>query len=140
MRPASVMTFESTAWGFGDHPNMNRDSRRPASMTSGKESTVWGLGDAQREDEDDRHTVGRRKSDTSATHSCIAMGEMEVLEGYNIDDVDDDDEDYESVLFYGKEDWPLPHGTLTLDRGKAKEMDGHRDLQRIGAMGIKDMG
>lgn len=140
MRPASVMTFASTAWGLGNHPNMNRDSRRPASITSGKESTVWGLGDAQREDEDDRHTIGRRKSDTSATNSCIAMGEVEVLEGYNIDGVHDDDEDYESVLLYGKEDWPLPHGTLTLDRGKAREMDGYRDLQKIGAIGIKGMG
>lgn len=142
MRPASVMTFESTTWGLGNHPHTNRDSRRPASMTSCKESTIWGLGDAQREDEDDRHTIGRRKSDTSATNSFVAMGEVEVLEGYDIDDNDDndDDEDYESVLLYGKEDWPLPHGTLTLDRGKAKEMDGHRDLQRIGAMGIKGMG
>ncbi|CAD6571399.1 MAG: hypothetical protein ASARMPRED_004488 [Alectoria sarmentosa] len=143
MRPASVMTFESTAWGRGDHPRMNRESRQPASIISGKESTVWGLQDAQLGNEDDRQIIGRRESDASATNSCIAIGEVEVLEGYDIDD-DDDHEDYESVHVYGKEDrsehWPLPPETLTLDRGKAREMDGHGDLRSVGAMGIKGMG
>lgn len=151
IRPASVLSLESTVWGLGNNPHGNRDSRRPASILSGKESTVWGLGDAQREDEDERHTIGRRKSDVSATTSCIAMGEVEVLEGYDIhdddnddDEDDEDDEDCESILLYGKEDrledWPLPPETLTLDRGKARETDGHRDLRMIGAMGINDMG
>lgn len=146
MRPASVMTFDdSTAWGLGHEPHMNRDSGRSASILSGKESTVWGLGDVRQEDDDDRHTIRRRKSVASATTSCIAMGEVEVLEGHDIDDdYDDDNESYENVLLYGKEDrsenWPLPPETLELDRGKAKEIDGHRDLRRIGAMGIKGMG
>ena len=141
MRPASVMTFDdSTAWRFGHEPQVGRDRRRSASIVSGKGSTVWGLGDAQREEDDDRHTIGRRNSDVSATTSCIAMGEVEVLEGYDINDDDDDnDEDYENVLVYGKEDrsehWPLPPETPVLDRGKAREMDGHRDLRRIGAIG-----
>ncbi len=142
MRPASVMTSDdSTAWGLGHEPKIDRDRRRSASIASGKESTVWGLGDAQREDDDDRYTIGRRNSDVSATTSCIAtgVGEVEVLEGYDINDDDDgNDEDYENVLVYGKEDrsehWPLPLDTLTLDRGKAREIDGHRDLRRIGAM------
>ena len=139
MRPASVMTHDDRmAWGLGHKPPMEKECRRSASIASGRESTVWGLGDAQQEDDDDRHTVGRRSSDTSATTSCIAMGEVEVLEGYDIDDVDDDDnEDYEDVLLYGKEDhsehWPLPPETQAMDRGKAREMDGHRDLWRIGA-------
>lgn len=30
--------------------------------------------------------------------------------------------------------------TLALGRGKAQEMDGHRDFRRIGAMGIQGMG
>ncbi|KAF6235414.1 hypothetical protein HO173_006610 [Letharia columbiana] len=148
MRPASVMTFEdSTAWGLEHGPYMDRDNRGSASIISGKESTVWGLGDAQRMDDEDRHTIGRKKSDASATDSCIAMGEVEVLEGYDIDDdEDDDDEEYENVLYEKggrSENWPLPHlppEMLALGRGKAKEMDGHRDLRRIGAMGIQDMG
>ena len=135
MRPASVMTFDdSTAWRLGHEPQVGRARRRSASIVSGKESTVWGLGDAQREEDDDRHTIGRRNSDASATTSCIAMGEAEVLEGYDVNDDDDNnDEDYENLV-YGKEDrsehWPLPPETPVLDRGKAREMDGHRDLRR----------
>ena len=150
MRPASVMTFDdSTAWGLGQESNMIRDNRRSASAVSAKESTVWGLGDAQQEEEDDhdRLTIGRRKSDASATTSCIAMGEVEILEGYDIDDDaedEDDEEDDEKVLLSGKEDrsehWPLPLETPALDRGKVRETDGHRDLRRIGAMGVKSVG
>lgn len=148
MRSASVATHDDrTAWELGHRPPMNKDRRRSASIASSKESTVWGLGDAQQEDDDDQHTIGRRNSDTSAKSSCIAIGEVEVLEGYDIDDDDDDDdddenEDYEDVLFYGKEErsehWPLPPETQVLDHGKAREMDGHRDLWRIGAIkGVK---
>ena len=156
MRPASVMTFnDSTAWGVGQEPYMGRERRRSASMASGKESTVWGLGEAQQEeeeeeedddddDDDEQHTIGRSKSIASATTSCIAMGEVEVLEGYDIDDDDNDsDEEYRDVNFpFGKdgqsENWPLPlDDRLALDRGKAKEMDGSRDLWRIGAMRTK---
>ena len=149
MRPASIMTFDdSTAWGIGHEPHMKRDRRRSASMVSDKESTVWGLGDAQQEDDDDRHTIGRRRSDASATTSCIAMGEVEILEGYDIDDdeedQDDDDEDHEKEFFSRKEDhsehWPLPLETLAPDRGKARELDGHRDLRRIGSTGVRSMG
>ena len=149
MPPASVMSSDDrTAWELGHEPDTNRYSKQTASILSGKESTVWGLGDAQREgeeeeeeDDDDQHTIGRRKSVTSATDSCIAIGEMEVLEGYGIevdDNDDDDDGSYEDVLYGKKNDpehWPLPPQTLALDRGKAREMDGHRDLRRIGAMG-----
>ena len=137
MRPASVMTYaESTAWGAGDEPYMARDRRRSASMASAQESAVWGLGEAQREDKNDVHAIGRRKGDTSATNSCIAMGEVEALEDFDIDDDDDDDDkndddddedddkDHEDALTYGEEDlsdnWPLPRETLALDHGKAR--------------------
>ena len=151
MRPASVMTFDdSTAWGLGHEPYVDRDGRPSASIISGQQSTVWGLGDAQREEDNDRHSIGPMNSDASATTSCIAMGEMEVLEGYDIDDDDDDDDDDdgddddENLSLYGKKDrpehWPLPLETLTLDRGKARTLDGHRDLRRIGALGLKGMG
>ena len=156
MRPASVMTFDdSTAWSLGHEPPVSKERRRSLSVVSGKESTVWGLGDAQQEeeeeeeeDDDDRHTIGRRKSNTSATTSCIAIGDLEVIEGHEIDGRDDEDDDTDNegykVLLYGKrsglENWPLPPETLALGRGKAREMDGHRDLRRIGAMGFKDLG
>ena len=156
MRPASVMTFDdSTAWNLGHEPHVSKDRRRSVSIISGKESTVWGLGDAQQEeeeeeddDDDDRHTIGRRRSNTSATTSCIAIGDLEVLEGHEIDDRDDEDDDTDdegyNVLLHGKrtglENWPLPPETLALGRGKAREMDGHRDLRKIGAMGFKGMG
>lgn len=134
MRPASVMTYEeSTAWGAGTEPYMARDRRRSASMASAQESAVWGLGEAQREDKDDLHTTGRRKSNTSATNSCVATGGVEALEDFDIDDddddddddhVDDDDKDHEDALSYGEgdgsENWPLPRETLALDHGKAR--------------------
>ena len=134
MRPASVMTYEeSTAWGAGDEPYMARDRRRSASMASAQESAVWGLGEAQREDWNDVHAIGRRKSDASATNSCIAMGEVKALEDFDIDDDDDDDDnddddnedkDHEDALAYGEEDlsdnWPLPRETLALDHGKPR--------------------
>ena len=149
MRPASLMSSDdSKAWRLGHESHMKRDSRGPASIISAKESTVWGLGDAQRENDDDRHTIRRRNSGASVPDSCIAMGQVEVLEGYDVDDDDDDDDDeedekseeeeedeedeYENVLFYGKEDrsdnWPLPRETLALDRGKATKLDRHGDL------------
>ena len=163
MRPASVISFDdSTAWGVGNEPTMSRERRRSPSIASGKESTVWGLGDARREDKDSTRPThgGRRKSDASAANSSIAMGEVEVLDGYDVDDDDhDDDEDHEGPPpSYGggggkkedrEENWPLPIETLALDRGKAKakakakemEMDdGNRDLRRIGAMRINHHG
>lgn len=152
MRPASVMTdAESTAWGAGHEPDMGEAGRRSASMASGKESTVWRLGEANREDDDDdddeRHTIRRWASDPLAARtSCIATGDLEVLEGYDIDDDDDDDEDFERPVSssHGKgklaENWPLPLETPALDKGKAREMDGHRDLWRIGAMRINATG
>lgn len=150
MRPASVMSFnDSKAWRLGHESHMDRDSRRSASIFSAKESTVWGLGDAQQENDDDRHTIRRRNSGASVPDSCIAMGEVEVLKGYDIDDYDDDNEEDEEeecdkVLHYGKEDrldnWPLPRETLALDHGKVTEMDGHGDLRKIGAMRLEGMG
>ena len=141
MRPASNGDM---AWEDGHDLHMDRDGRRPASINSGKESTVWGLGDAQRVDDDDRHTIGRSESDASPTNSCIATGAVEVLEGYDVDGDGDDDDDYEDAVFDGKgnrsEHWPLPPETLTLDRGKAREMDGYSDLRKIGAMGIMGKG
>ena len=142
MRPASVMTYDdSTAWGAGDESHMAKESRRSASIASGKESTVWGLGEVQREDDDD----DERHGDASATNSCIATGEAEVLEGYDVDDDDDnDDADHEEALPYGKgilsENWPLPLETPALNSGKAREMDGNRDLWRIGALRINGTG
>lgn len=148
MRPASVMTFDdSKAWRLGHEAHRDRDSRGSASILSAKESTVWGLGDAQGENDDDRQTIRRRSSGASAPDSCIAMGEVEVLEGYDTDDDEDENEEegeaYDNVILYGKEDrsenWPLPRETLALDRGKATELDGHGDLRRIGAMRLKGM-
>lgn len=134
MRPASVMTYEeSTAWGAGTEPYMARDRRGSASMASAQESAVWGLGEAQREDKDDLHTTGRRKSNASATNSCVATGGVEALEDFDIDDDDDDedsddddddDKDHKDALSYGEGDgsdnWPLPRETLALDHGKAR--------------------
>lgn len=134
MRPASVMTYEeSTAWGAGTEPYMARDRRRSASMASAQESAVWGLGEAQREDKDDLHTTGRRKSNASATNSCVATGGVEALEDFDIDDDDDDedsddddddDKDHKDALSYGEGDgsdnWPLPREILALDQGKAR--------------------
>ena len=164
MRPASVMSRDdSTAWGAGDEPTMMSTERRRRSTSvasAGKESTVWGLGEARTgaNDEDERHTIRRRTSDAAsdAAYSSIAMGQIEVLDGYDIDDDDNDDEDQEghddeeeafSRGGGGKgvdsvvENWPLPLETpVTVRDGKAKEMDGNRDLQRIGAMKINGNG
>ncbi len=147
MRPASVMTFDdSTAWGVGQEPQMSRERTRPTSVASGKESTVWGLGEARREDEDDdddeRPAIGRSKSGASAANSSIAMGEVEVLEGHDIDDDsnDHDDEDGDYLARRKEENWPLPLETLALGRGKAKEVDGNRDLWKIGAMRVQGSG
>lgn len=153
MRPASVMTYEeSTAWGAGTEPYMARDRRRSASMASAQESAVWGLGEAQREDKDDLHTTGRRKSNASATNSCVATGGVEALEDSDIDDDDDDhddddddddDKDHEDALSYGEGDgsdnWPLPRETLALGHGKAgKETGENRNSWRIRTLRVND--
>ena len=112
---------ESILWGLDDLAQIHHETTRPDSIASGEQSTIWGLNDLS--DEDDARTTSTssrkrqpiRVSDRGASisSSCIAEG-MASPSGYNDDDDDYSGSDYSDDTEKGREDWPLPLGTLRL--------------------------
>ena len=112
---------ESIPWGLDDLTQIHHETTRPDSIASGQQSTIWGLNDLSDEDEDRMTSVSLRKRQpirvsnrsNSESSSSVAEG-MASSSGY-LDDPDDDSEsEYSDDTEKGREDWPLPLGTMTL--------------------------
>lgn len=131
MPPASVASDkDSTVWGLAEEPPppapppSKPPPHRPQS--SGNESIIWGLRDVRAGDEQisDRSISdarggkmhfpipkGHDSRPESVTTSCIAVGVPEGESEYGSEEESEETEDGGR-----REDWPLPLGSLTLDR------------------------
>ena len=135
MRPPSIIsTQDSLIWGANDAPHFDNPTTTVRPMTSGtqNESSIWGLGDAKSKLNNDGerpyNMLDKRNKSfpqdnypasmraDSITTSNIAMGVI----GGDGDTESEYSGDGSGTTEQGGEtlraDWPLPLGTLTLDR------------------------